>query len=644
VRKKQECRVASHFSNNKNIKRRPLLQGMTTPIEQAYDRSNANAFSRWPGRQPDNRLEPECWPQITPSFSFDKTEPIFAIGDCFARNIEHHLYEEGFQIAGYSALSNNCSKDQYMINRYSPASIFQELSWVHKILQRDGVVTTGDVRQWLIEQPGGKWLDINTMATRSTEHSLEEIRDIRQNLFDIFKHAFSSKVIIITLDVIESWWDEQTGLYVLFDNNLLARKDRERFSFTRMNFNECHDFLTKTIALLKKAGCEKILLAVSPTPNPRTYSPDDAIVANTYSKSVLRAVTGQLAEEHHGVDYFPGYETTMLTRRAEIWQSDLIHVQTDFVARIAHHLTAEYVKDNTRSGKAINLDAGLSMAEQVSAGEFGAAFEIYAKIKDDIFALQNNQVHLSAAQLWAHYGNSDLALKHAEMVDDSEAGFCTAHPTAFYSISQIYRKAGKTTKADALLNKFIDASRTLPRIMLKCLIGLYRTKNREELETLVTIADKAEIGSSELIDKLAYWYCQTDRFDDAERICKRQLANDPGNINLQGRLTYIYTRTGELNKAIASCEKVIEMAPSFTKARLKLVRYLIKADNYERARKACEALTRDHPENAMAHAMLARLCWRDGDRALARQNGTIALQLGADDARVRHEVGSIVPD
>ena len=32
------------------------------------------------------------------------------------------------------------------------------------------------------------------------------------------------------------------------------------------------------------------------------------LTANSYSKSLLRTVAGQLAQEHRDVDYFPSYE------------------------------------------------------------------------------------------------------------------------------------------------------------------------------------------------------------------------------------------------------------------------------------------------------------------------------------------------
>ena len=51
----------------------------------------------------------------------------------------------------------------------------------------------------------------------------------------------------------------------------------------------------------------KIVLTVYPVPFSDTFSGQDVIVANTYSKSVLRCVAQDLTELYDHVDYFPSY-------------------------------------------------------------------------------------------------------------------------------------------------------------------------------------------------------------------------------------------------------------------------------------------------------------------------------------------------
>lgn len=52
----------------------------------------------------------------------------------------------------------------------------------------------------------------------------------------------------------------------------------------------------------------RFLITVSPVPLTATATNNHVLVATTYSKSVLRAVAGELYDEYDEVDYFPSYE------------------------------------------------------------------------------------------------------------------------------------------------------------------------------------------------------------------------------------------------------------------------------------------------------------------------------------------------
>jgi hypothetical protein len=63
-----------------------------------------------------------------------------------------------------------------------------------------------------------------------------------------------------------------------------------------------------------------------------------ALVASSYSKSVLRAVAGQLATESDYVDYFPSYELiTGAPFRAGFFEPNLRTVSADGVAFVLRH-------------------------------------------------------------------------------------------------------------------------------------------------------------------------------------------------------------------------------------------------------------------------------------------------------------------
>jgi len=99
-----------------------------------------------------------------------------------------------------------------------------------------------------------------------------------------------------------------------------------------------HDDLSAAIAMMRAANPElRIVLTVSPVPLTATATGAHVLVASTYSKSVLRAAAGQLAQEREYVEYFPAYELiASAPSRAVFFERNLRSVSAagvDFVMR-----------------------------------------------------------------------------------------------------------------------------------------------------------------------------------------------------------------------------------------------------------------------------------------------------------------------
>ena len=92
-----------------------------------------------------------------------------------------------------------------------------------------------------------------------------------------------------------------------------------------MTFSEIYDDLKASLEKIRSINPEmKIILTVSPVPLAATMSNHHIVIANTYSKSVLRAVAGQLSTELDYVDYFGSYEIlTSCYRNHLYWEGDM---------------------------------------------------------------------------------------------------------------------------------------------------------------------------------------------------------------------------------------------------------------------------------------------------------------------------------
>ena len=90
---------------------------------------------------------------------------------------------------------------------------------------------------------------------------------------------------------------------------LVGTFDPDKHQFVNQRFTEIHNTLVKTLRTIKARNKSmRVLLTVSPVPLTATNSGNHVMVATSESKSILRAVAGQIAENMQFVDYFPSYE------------------------------------------------------------------------------------------------------------------------------------------------------------------------------------------------------------------------------------------------------------------------------------------------------------------------------------------------
>ncbi len=115
-----------------------------------------------------------------------------------------------------------------------------------------------------------------------------------------------------------------------------------RYEFHASNFAENCTNLERIHDLFDRFGHPEteIVVTVSPVPLMATFTQQDIIVANTYSKSLLRTAAQEWAAAHDNVHYFPSYEIVMNSARDAAWLEDLRHVQ----GRLVNHIMDIFLK------------------------------------------------------------------------------------------------------------------------------------------------------------------------------------------------------------------------------------------------------------------------------------------------------------
>jgi hypothetical protein len=143
-------------------------------------------------------------------------------------------------------------------------------------------------------------------------------------------------------------WSDQVAETIINTTLVLEafryRPDRYQFRVTTVAENLIA--VEKIHGLLMKYGHPdtQLIVTVSPVPLMATFSNQDVVMANTYSKSVLRAIAQEWAAAHNNVHYFPSYEIVQNSDRAVTWLEDLRHVRGEVVRHIMDIFFRYYVE------------------------------------------------------------------------------------------------------------------------------------------------------------------------------------------------------------------------------------------------------------------------------------------------------------
>ncbi len=167
----------------------------------------------------------------------------------------------------------------------------------------------------------------------------------------------ASNVFIFTLGMTEGWENAASGqVYPMCPGTTRGVFDAQNHVFKNYTYPEVKEDLEAAVKILRQMNPDiKVLLTVSPVAMTATMSENHVLSANSYSKSVLRSVAGDMAQAHDNVDYFPSYELISSAPSRGLFYDDNMRA----VAREGVDLAMEYFF------KGLNL--GEEVDEQIEA-------------------------------------------------------------------------------------------------------------------------------------------------------------------------------------------------------------------------------------------------------------------------------------
>lgn len=277
------------------------------------------------------------------------TSRVFTMGSCFALEVRKALKKAGLSVyPDYDTVQYDDASQMFdkrgreMPPHYDTFTMRQEFEamlgkWPDRSLGYYPV--TGRKINELLQSPTVYQDPYRKMTYAVSEPLLEQMSS---NITEVMAAGLkTSDVIVLTLGLTEAWQHIKTGKYFVRPPNSGYGGGKGLAEFVQSTFLQNYENMRAIIDMLFAQYPEKnVVISVSPVRLQTTYSQSDIGTANLESKSILRAVAGQICREYGDkVTYFPSYEFAMLglgsiTGTGQVFEADGRHVQPPFVNAI----------------------------------------------------------------------------------------------------------------------------------------------------------------------------------------------------------------------------------------------------------------------------------------------------------------------
>ena len=274
---------------------------------------------------------------------------IATAGSCFAQHIGRRLKDNGFDYVDVEPPPHFLSKEHWLdygFGMYSAryGNVYSARQLLQLLKRALGEFKPKEVA-WSKEEgyvdPFRPTIEPEPMTC------IEEVETCRQHHLEAVTRLFEeTDVFVFTLGLTEAWVSAVDGaVYPVCPGTQGGSYDSQRYKFINFSYPEVRADLEAFMQHARQINPEmRFLLTVSPVPLMATATKkNQVVVATAYSKSVLRAVAGFLAEKYHYVDYFPSFEIiSSHVMRGHFYNPDMRTVIDVGVEHVMKHFFREH--------------------------------------------------------------------------------------------------------------------------------------------------------------------------------------------------------------------------------------------------------------------------------------------------------------
>jgi hypothetical protein len=308
-------------------------------------------------------------------FQITRETRIATAGSCFAQNLSATLRRFGFSYfvteSGAHLPPDEAKRRMYDVYSARYGNVYTARQLL-QLYQRSLGTFTQVETAW--QRADGKFIDPfrpfiepaghDTVqgVVLSTLWHFSKVRELFEKL----------DVLIFTLGLTEAWRSKVDGaVYPVAPGVAGVSVDSARYEFVNFRVTEVIEDLERFLALLREVNPRaRMILTVSPVPLVATYEPQHALVATTYSKSVLRAAAGEVCARNRNCDYFPAYEiVTGSYSRGTYFERDLRSVTSEGVDHVMRLFLKHYAGERSTEFVDPELIKELSAVKEIYCDE-----------------------------------------------------------------------------------------------------------------------------------------------------------------------------------------------------------------------------------------------------------------------------------
>lgn len=286
-------------------------------------------------------------------FRLQADSKIATAGSCFAQHIARYLNKAG--LSTYVAETAHPlmkefggEVDSYRLFSARYGNIYTARQCMELFKQAFGLMP---MIEDFAEQDGRVYDLLRPNAIPNGFADLHEARSDRAyHLACVRKMFETADAFIFTLGLTECWYHAEQGhTYPVCPGTARGAYDVQKHLFRNFTYPEvAADLEGLVIGLREVNPALKIIFTVSPVPLVATYTANDVLVASSYSKSVLRAVCGEIETRYNQVQYFPSYEiVSHVASFGQYLASDLREVTERGVAHVMSRFFATFLNEAT---------------------------------------------------------------------------------------------------------------------------------------------------------------------------------------------------------------------------------------------------------------------------------------------------------